>query len=198
MQRLSHVWKVFEPLVLSRRLVLMLDCLYKVSDVSQDNFWVVNKLPTDMEYPRVIVQERYTELKLRQVFCSIKVHCLRCRELQAVAMQPIMPDLSKACLPVSSLHEHGSWLLWDALCSCLPYYWKKVSIPCWDPRTSPGEFQGQFLVLFELSGFCHLGVNLPWFCTGNCANLYRPRNNSGKVLEIATLSASHFSLPSNI
>ena len=45
-----------------------------------------------VEYLRSIVQEHYTLLKLRSSLRSIKAHCLRCREFQAVTMQPIMSD----------------------------------------------------------------------------------------------------------
>ena len=48
-----------------------------------------------VEYLRSIVQEHYTVLKLRSSLRSIKAHCLRCREFQAVTMQPIMSDLPK-------------------------------------------------------------------------------------------------------
>ena len=48
-----------------------------------------------VEYLRSIVQEYYTVLKLRSSLRSIKAHCLRCREFQAVTMQPIMSDLPK-------------------------------------------------------------------------------------------------------
>ena len=48
-----------------------------------------------VEYLRSIVQEHYTLLKLRSSLRSIKAHCLRCREFQAVTMQPIMSDLPK-------------------------------------------------------------------------------------------------------
>ena len=46
-----------------------------------------------VEYLRSIVQEHYTVLKLRSSLRSIKAHCLRCREFQAVSMQLIMSDL---------------------------------------------------------------------------------------------------------
>ena len=46
-----------------------------------------------VEYLRSIVQEHYTVLKLRSPLRFIKSHCLRCREFQAVTMQPIMSDL---------------------------------------------------------------------------------------------------------
>ena len=48
-----------------------------------------------VEYLTSIVQERYIVLKLRSSLRSIKAHCLRCREFQAVTMQPIMSDLPK-------------------------------------------------------------------------------------------------------
>ena len=48
-----------------------------------------------VEYQRSIVQEHYTVLKLRSSLRSIKANCLRCREFQAVTMQPIMSDLPK-------------------------------------------------------------------------------------------------------
>ena len=55
-----------------------------------------------VEYLRSIVQERYTQLKLRSSLRSIKPHCLRCREFQAVTMQPIMSDLPKERLAYQS------------------------------------------------------------------------------------------------
>ena len=48
-----------------------------------------------VEYLRSIVQEHYTVRKLRSSLRSIKAHCLRCRDFQAVTMQPIMSDLPK-------------------------------------------------------------------------------------------------------
>ena len=54
------------------------------------------------EYLRSIVQEHYTILKLRSSLRSIKAHCLRCREFQAVTMQPIMSDLPKERLAYQS------------------------------------------------------------------------------------------------
>ena len=55
-----------------------------------------------VEYLRSIVQEYYTVLKLRSSLRSIKAHCLRCREFQAVIMQPIMSDLPKEGLAYQS------------------------------------------------------------------------------------------------
>ena len=55
-----------------------------------------------VEYLRSIVQEHYTVLKLRSPLHSIKAHCLRCREFQAVTMQPIMSDLPKERLAYQS------------------------------------------------------------------------------------------------
>ena len=55
-----------------------------------------------VEFLRSIVQEHYTGLKLRSSLRSIKAHCLRCREFQAVAMQPIMSDLPKERLDYQS------------------------------------------------------------------------------------------------
>ena len=55
-----------------------------------------------VEYLRSIVQEHYTVLKLRSSLRSIKAHCLRCREFQAVTMQPIMSDLPKERLAYQS------------------------------------------------------------------------------------------------
>ena len=48
------------------------------------------------------MQEHYTILKLRSSLRSIKAHCLRCREFQAVTMQPIMSDLPKERLAYQS------------------------------------------------------------------------------------------------
>ena len=48
-----------------------------------------------VEYLRSILQELHTVLKLRSSLRSIKAHCLRCREFQAVTMQQIMSDLPK-------------------------------------------------------------------------------------------------------
>ena len=48
------------------------------------------------------MQEHYTVLKLRSSLRSIKAHCLRCREFQAVTMQPIMSDLPKERLAYQS------------------------------------------------------------------------------------------------
>ena len=56
-----------------------------------------------VEYLRSIVQEHYTVLKLRSPLRFIKSHCLRCREFQAVTMQPIMFDLPKERLAYQSL-----------------------------------------------------------------------------------------------
>ena len=55
-----------------------------------------------VEYLRSIVQEHYTVLKLKLSLLSIKAHCLRCREFQAVTMQPIMSDLPKERLAYQS------------------------------------------------------------------------------------------------
>ena len=55
-----------------------------------------------VEYLRSIVQEHYTVLKLSSSLRSIKAHCLRCREFQAVTMQPIMSDLPKERLAYQS------------------------------------------------------------------------------------------------
>ena len=55
-----------------------------------------------VEYLRSIVQEHYRVLKLRSSLRSIKAHCLRCREFQAVTMQPIMSDLPKERLAYQS------------------------------------------------------------------------------------------------
>ena len=55
-----------------------------------------------VEYLRSIVQEHYTVLKLRSSLRSIKAHCLRCREFQAVTLQPIMSDLPKERLAYQS------------------------------------------------------------------------------------------------
>ena len=55
-----------------------------------------------VEHLRSIVQEHYTVLKLRSSLRSIKAHCLRCREFQAVTMQPIMSDLPKERLAYQS------------------------------------------------------------------------------------------------
>ena len=55
-----------------------------------------------VEYLRSIVQEHYTVLKLRSSLRSIKAHCRRCREFQAVTMQPIMSDLPKERLAYQS------------------------------------------------------------------------------------------------
>ena len=48
------------------------------------------------------MQEHYTVLKLRSSLRSIKAHCLRCREFQAVTTQPIMSDLPKERLAYQS------------------------------------------------------------------------------------------------
>ena len=56
-----------------------------------------------VEYLRSIVQEHYTVLKLRSSLRSIEAHCLRCREFQAVIMQPIMSDLLRRDLLTSLL-----------------------------------------------------------------------------------------------
>ena len=55
-----------------------------------------------VEYLRSIVEEHYAVLKLRSSLRSIKAHCLRCREFQAVTMQPIMSDLPKERLAYQS------------------------------------------------------------------------------------------------
>ena len=55
-----------------------------------------------VEYLRSIVQEQYAVLKLRSSLRSIKAHCLRCREFQAVTVQPIMSDLPKERLAYQS------------------------------------------------------------------------------------------------
>ena len=55
-----------------------------------------------VEYLRSIVQEHYTVLKIRSSLRSIKAHCLRCREFQAVTMRPIMSDLPKERLAYQS------------------------------------------------------------------------------------------------
>ena len=55
-----------------------------------------------VEYLRSIVQEHYTVLKLSSSVRSIKAHCLRSREFQAVTMQPIMSDLPKERLAYQS------------------------------------------------------------------------------------------------
>ena len=49
-----------------------------------------------------MVQEHYTVLKLRSSLRSIKAHCLRYQEFQAVFMQPIMSDLPKERLAYQS------------------------------------------------------------------------------------------------
>ena len=48
------------------------------------------------------MQEHFTVLKLRSSLRSIKAHYLRCREFQAVTMQPIMSDLPKERLVYQS------------------------------------------------------------------------------------------------
>ena len=48
------------------------------------------------------MQENYTVLKLRSSLRSIKAHCLRCREFEAVNMEPIMSDLPKVRLAYQS------------------------------------------------------------------------------------------------
>ena len=48
------------------------------------------------------MQEHYTELKLRLSLRSIRAHCKRCRDFQAVTMQPIMSDLLKERLAFRS------------------------------------------------------------------------------------------------
>ena len=48
------------------------------------------------------MQEHYTVLKLRSSLRSFKAHCLRCREFQAVTMQPILSDLPKERLVYQS------------------------------------------------------------------------------------------------
>ena len=55
-----------------------------------------------VEYLRSIVQENYTVLKLRSSLRSVKAQCLRCREFQAVTIQPIMSDLPKERLDYQS------------------------------------------------------------------------------------------------
>ena len=55
-----------------------------------------------VEYLRLIVQEHYKVLKLRSSLRSIKAHCLRCREFQAVTIKPIMSDLPKERLAYQS------------------------------------------------------------------------------------------------
>ena len=55
-----------------------------------------------VEFLRSIVQEYYTVLKLRPSLRFIKAHCLRCREIRAVIMQPIMSDLPKERLAYQS------------------------------------------------------------------------------------------------
>ena len=55
-----------------------------------------------VEYLRSILQDYYTVLKLRSILRSIKAHCLRCREFQALTMQPIMSDLPKERLAYHS------------------------------------------------------------------------------------------------
>ena len=55
-----------------------------------------------VEYLRSIEQEHYTVLKLRSSLRSIKAHCLRCGEFQAVTLQPIMSDLPKERLAYQS------------------------------------------------------------------------------------------------
>ena len=62
----------------------------------------VKRYHQGVECLRSIVQERYTVLKLRSSLRSIKAHWLRCREFQAVTMQPIMSDLHKERLPYQS------------------------------------------------------------------------------------------------
>ena len=44
------------------------------------------------------MQEQNTVLKIRSSLRSIKAHCLRCREFQAVTMEPIMSELPKVRL----------------------------------------------------------------------------------------------------
>ena len=62
----------------------------------------VKRYHQGVECLRSIVQERYTVLKLRSSLRSIKAHWLRCREFQAVTMQPIMSDLPRERLPYQS------------------------------------------------------------------------------------------------
>ena len=54
-----------------------------------------------VEYLRSIVQEHYTVLELRSSLRSIKAHCLRCQEFQAVTMQPIMSEFQAVTLQPS-------------------------------------------------------------------------------------------------
>ena len=62
----------------------------------------VNHYHQGVEYLRSIVQEHYTVLKLRSSLRFIKAHCLRCREIHAVTMQPINSDLPKETLAYQS------------------------------------------------------------------------------------------------
>ena len=55
-----------------------------------------------VEYLRSIVQKHHKVLKLRSSLRSIKAHCLRCREFQAVTMQTIMSDIPKERLAYQS------------------------------------------------------------------------------------------------
>ena len=55
-----------------------------------------------VKYLRSILPEHYTVLKLRSSSQFIKAHCLRCREFQAVTMQPILSDLPKERLAYDS------------------------------------------------------------------------------------------------
>ena len=48
------------------------------------------------------MREHYTVLKLRSSLRSIKAHCLRCRDFQALTMQTIMSDLPKEKLTYQS------------------------------------------------------------------------------------------------
>ena len=117
-----------------------------------------------IKYLRSIVHEHSTVLKLRSSLRSIKAQCLRCREFQAVTMQPIMSDLPKERLAYqsppftnTSVDYFGPFYAtvrrttekkWGFLFTCLTTNAVHVEIVT-------------VLVLWELSGLCHVGVHIP-------------------------------------
>ena len=80
---------------------IVLDARHPFVKLFHEHFHVKHYDP-GVEYLRSIVQEHYTMRKLRSSLRSIKAHFLRCRELQAVTMQPIMSDLPKERLKYQS------------------------------------------------------------------------------------------------